>query len=164
MTARWEQKRYLTIDAETGEVMEGAMVSVGRKVRWREDYFMTFQDKIEELSEDEELTGRTWRVLAALLGKLGWENWLHISQADLAKKLNMHRPDVSRAMKILVEKGVIIRGPKMGRSHAYKLNSNFGFKGKLTDLTAYRMREKSHLSVVSEGDDPNQMPLPLFDK
>ena len=60
-----------------------------------EDYFMTFQDKIEELSEDEELTGRTWRVLAALLGKLGWENWLHISQADLAKKLNMHRPDVS---------------------------------------------------------------------
>ena len=41
---------------------------------------------------------------------------------------------------------------------------NFGFKGKLTDLTAYRMREKSHLSVVSEGDDPNQMPLPLFDK
>lgn len=164
MTTRWEQKRYLTIDAETGEVMEGAMVSVGRKVRWREDYFMTFQDKIEELSEDEELTGRTWRVLAALLGKLGWENWLHISQADLAKKLNMHRPDVSRAMKLLVEKGVIIRGPKMGRSHAYKLNSNFGFKGKLTDLTAYRMREKSHLSVVSEGDDPNQMPLPLFDK
>lgn len=161
---KWEQKRYGTIDLETGEVTDGALVAVGRRVRWKEDYLMTFQDKIEELSEDEELQGQTWRVLAALLGRLGWENWLHISQADICRKLKMDKADVSKAMKQLREKGVIIRGPKMGRSYAYKLNSNFGFKGKLTDLSAYRMKERAHLSVVGndkpdEPTDPRQTNL-----
>jgi len=159
---KWTQGRYGTIDLETGELMDGALVAVGRRVRWKEDYLMTFQDKIEELARDEDLSGRTWRVLAGLLGKLGWENWLHVSQADLAKELNLDRGNVSREIKTLVSKGVIIRGPKMGRSHSYKLNSNYGFKGKLTDLSAYRMKERNHLHVVKDGEelpDPNQPTL-----
>ena len=120
---------------------------------------MAFQDKLEELAKDEEINGRAWRVLAALLSRLGWENWLHVSQASLAKELNLDRGNLSREMTLLVKKGVIIKGPKVGRSHSYKLNSNYGFKGKLTDLTDYRRRERSHLRVVQDDEDPNQMGL-----
>ena len=50
-----------------------------------DDKLVIFQSKIQELARDEDLSGRTWRVLASLLGKLDWENWLEINQTNLAK-------------------------------------------------------------------------------
>jgi len=165
MTRKWEQKRLGTINLETGEIEEGVSVVVGRRIRWRENYFMTFQDKLEEMSQDAELAGYPLRVMMALMARLGWDNWLHVNQTEMAKRLEMDRANVSRAIKLLTDKGLIIKGPKMGRSHAYKLNSNYGFKGKLEDLTAYRQKEKRHLSLVKdEGHGSCEETMGLFEQ
>jgi len=53
----------------------------------------------------------------------------------------MHQPDVSKAMKVLEKKEIILRGPKVGRSYAFRLNPYFGWKGKVKNLEDYRNRE-----------------------
>jgi DNA-binding MarR family transcriptional regulator len=92
-----------------------------------DDKLVIFQSKIQELARDEDLSGRTWRVLASLLGKLDWENWLEINQTNLAKELDIDRCSISTEIRKLVSKGIVIRGPRMTRSYYYKLNINYSF-------------------------------------
>lgn len=149
-------KRYGTVDLETGEIVDGTMVVVGRRVRWKECYLMTFQDKLEELSLDSDFTGTNLRVMMNLMSRLGWENWLHINQTDIARRMGVNRVEVSKTVNLLIRKGVIIRGPKIGRCYSYKLNSSYGFKGKLHDLEEYRRRESQHLQLVADNPEAAQ--------
>lgn len=48
-----------------------------------------------------------------------------VSHADLANKLKLTRPSVSQTMKRLCEIGFLVRGPKIGVSHHYKINPVF---------------------------------------
>jgi hypothetical protein len=41
-------------------------------------------------------------------------------------------------MKVLETKEIILRGPKVGRSYAFMLNPEFGWKGKVKNLDEYR--------------------------
>ena len=56
----------------------------------------------------------------------------------------MKRPNVSRAIKLLEQKEIIIRGPKVGRSHAFMLNPEFGWKGKVKNLEDYRRKKEDN--------------------
>lgn len=94
------------------------------------------------------------RVLDILLARLDFENWVHLPQAEIATMLNMQRSHVSRAMRDLEKVGVILRGPKVGRSITYRINPNFGWKGSVKNHNAAlnedlkeRMRERG-MSVV----------------
>ncbi|CCQ70206.1 RepA [Crocosphaera watsonii WH 0402] len=40
-------------------------------------------------------------------------------------------------MKVLEQKGIILRGPKVGRSYAFMLNPEFGWKGDVANLNEY---------------------------
>ena len=165
MARNWEQQKLATIDLETGEIQEGVSVVVGRRIKWKENFCMTFQDKLEEMSQDKELAGVPLRVLLALTSRVGWDNWLHVNQSEIAKTLDVRTAGVSESITSLVDKGIIIQGQKMGRCHAYKLNSNYGYKGKLQDLTAYRQKEKRHLSLVkNEGQDACEETMGLFEQ
>lgn len=48
-----------------------------------------------------------------------------VSHADLADELKITRTSVSQIMKRLCEKGFLVRGPKFGVSHHYKINPVF---------------------------------------
>ena len=52
-----------------------------------------------------------------------------MTQADIGKRLNLAQPHVSRAMKVLVEKKILLEGPRKGRCHTYRLNYAIGYKG-----------------------------------
>jgi hypothetical protein len=43
---------------------------------------------------------------------------------------------------LLVDKEILLKGPKMGRSYAYRLNPDFGWKGRVTHLDEYRQKRK----------------------
>lgn len=45
-----------------------------------------------------------------------------VSKAELNTRLSLSEPQINRAMKRLCELGVLMRGPKVGVSHHYKLN------------------------------------------
>ena len=75
------------------------------------------------------LTGETYSVLLHLMSKLSFDNWINVTQAEIGNSLGLARPNVSRAMKVLVEKKIILEGPRKGRCHTYRLNYAIGYKG-----------------------------------
>lgn len=86
------------------------------------------------------LTGTDFKVLMKLLGQLDFDNLIQIEQAEIARQLGMHRPDVNKSIKRLVELGSLLEGPRIGRSRTYRLNPDYGWKGSA----------KSHIKAVSD--------------
>ncbi|PHM49104.1 helix-turn-helix domain-containing protein [Xenorhabdus sp. KK7.4] len=75
-----------------------------------------------------ELNHEQTKVLMILLADLDYENYIQVAQIDVANALKMQKTNVSRAVKNLIEFGVILEGPKIGRSKTYRLNPQFGWK------------------------------------
>ena len=78
-----------------------------------------------------DMTGETMKVLMYLFGKLDFENFIQQTQIDVAEGLGMRKQNVNRAMQILTAKQIVLEGPKVGRSKCYRLNPNYGWKGKV---------------------------------
>jgi len=95
-----------------------------------------------------ELNHDQMRVLMALLADLDYENYIQVAQMDIAEALNMQKTNVSRAVKNLLEFGIVIEGPKIGRSKTYRLNPQFGWKGTVTN---HKKALKNGLSVINGG-------------
>ena len=136
------------VDTNTGEVLRGCMVYIPYRPRHTERFFMAFQDGLIEIAKDGELTGADFRVLLHLFGQLSFENYLHISQKDIAEALGMQPSHVSRAMKLLIAKGIILDGPKVGRMKSYRLSPDLGWKGRVTNLEKHR---QDRLKVIPGG-------------
>ena len=133
------KRRLGSIDLETGEVMMGVPVWVGAKSSpYGSRWFMANQEALLAIARDKELTAEPYRVLMVLFGKLDFENWIHIAQNEIAETLCMQRSHVSRIIKLLEHKGILLRGPKIGRSHSYRLNPHYGGKGKVTSSIEQR--------------------------
>ena len=116
---------------------------------------MAFQDSFEEIAKDPDMTGENYRVLFYLYSKLDFENFIQQTQKDIAEGLGMRKENVSRAMKLLTEKQIILEGPKTGRIKCYQLNPDYGWKGKIKNLKSYRdtLREKrrENLQLIEGG-------------
>ena len=130
------------VDKYTGEEY-GFPVIVGRKRNpYIKGWVMNSQEAMVALAKDKDIKGETHRVLWFIGGILDFENWVQLSITEIANELDLKQPHVSRAMKVLEEKEIIIRGPKVGRSYAFMLNPNFGWKGKVKNLDNYRKQKE----------------------
>jgi biotin operon repressor len=128
----WKRRRVRQVDAITGEVLEGFVVSVLPKRRngflngWvamSNEAHLIFAARRKDFGED------GFGVMFFLLTKLDYENNLLINQAEVARSLGMYRQNVQRVVKRLISIGVLLEGPKAGQSRTYRLNPNFGWKG-----------------------------------
>jgi predicted transcriptional regulator len=123
-----------TVNEKTGEKKEGFFVYVAYpkpKItgnRW----MMTFQDSLIEIAKDKEFTSPAKTILFFLMGSLDFENYIHLRQTDIVKELEMQKSHVSTAMKLLVDKGIILK-VKEGRTAGYKLNPQYGWKGQVSN-------------------------------
>jgi DNA-binding Lrp family transcriptional regulator len=130
------------VDKYSGEEF-GFPVLIGRKRNpYGNGWVMNSQEAMLSLAKDKDITGETHRVLWFIGGILDFENWVQIPITEIAQELNLKRPNVSRAMKMLEEKEIILRGPKVGRSYAFMLNPEFGWKGKVKNLDDYRKEKE----------------------
>ena len=102
-------------------------------------WIMTFQDSLKLIATDKDMTGQTLKVMLLLMSGLEFENYIAIKQVAIARELGMHKVDVSKAMKLLVEKGIILK-VKEGSTTGYKLNPNYGWKGRVSNLEAEKRR------------------------
>ena len=144
------QKRVDQINRDTGEIMEGRMVWIPYRPKITERWFMAFQDSLIEIAKDPDLTGETMKVLFYLFGKLDFENFIQQSQQEIAEGLGMHKQHISRAIRLLTSKQIIFEGPKVGRSKCYRLNPNYGWKGKVKSLQEAR---REQLTVIQGGKE-----------
>jgi DNA-binding MarR family transcriptional regulator len=62
------------------------------------------------------------RVLLKLLKQLDYKNLTLIQQKQLAEELEMQKQNVNRAIKRLIQLGIVLKGPRIGKSCSYKLN------------------------------------------
>lgn len=116
---------------------------------------MANQDALTLMAQDKDLTLEPKNVLLYLFGRLDFENFIQVPQTEIAKDLGMQKPNVTRAISLLVDKNILVKGPKVGRSSCYRLNPNYGWKGKIHHLK--RNQKTGSLEVVGGTDyrDPN---------
>ncbi|MDD5503100.1 MAG: winged helix-turn-helix domain-containing protein [Candidatus Thermoplasmatota archaeon] len=130
-----------TVNQKTGEKKDGYFVYIAYpkpKItgnRW----IMTFQDSLEIIATDKDMTGQTLKVMLLLMGNLEFENYITIRQVAIAKKLEMDKSVVSKAMRLLVDKGIILK-VKEGTTTGYKLNPHYGWKGKVSNMEIEKKR------------------------
>lgn len=130
------------VDKYTGEEF-GFPVIVGRKRNpYGKGWVMNSQEAMVSVAKDKDIKGETHRVLWFIGGILDFENWVQLSVTEIAQELDLKQPAVSRAIKVLEDKQIILRGPKVGRSYAFMLNPNFGWKGKVKNLDDYRQERE----------------------
>lgn len=137
------RRRVASVDQDTGEVLDGVLVYCGVKFNpYAKGWVMNSQEALELLASDEDLTKESLRILMFLMSRLDFENWIQISQTEISEKLNIKKPNVSNAVSLLVAKQIILRGDKLGRSYAFRLNPHFGWKGKVKNLNEYRQEQE----------------------
>ena len=133
------------INPVTGEVeRQYAVVPIFKK-KLKEGFFMAIQEGFLHLAQLD-LTGEQLRVLLYIMGKLDFENYICLTQKSVSEALNLHKSNVSKAFKVLVEKGIIHEGPKVGRIKTYRLDPSFGYKGR------YKNYEKVKKAIQKAKD------------
>ena len=139
-------KRLQQIDSETGEIIDGfvAYVVPKRKNGFGQGWLAMAQNGAEILAQSN-LSGNDFKVLMKLLSVLDYENLIQVSQAEIARELNMHRQHVQRSIKRLLDLGILPEGVKIGISRSYRLNPNFGWKG---SAKGHREALTDHLKLV----------------
>lgn len=167
-------RRLGTIDLDTGEMVEGVNVwcPTGKKngfqllYGWR--YCIMAQDAMTMIASDPDITGETLRVFIYMAGRLDFENYIRIQQIEIAEALRMQKPNVSRAVKMLERKNILLRGPKVGQSYSWRMNPNFGYKGdprgkvyKVGDKLVFKVYEGGKAEKQSDQTELNQADLEL---
>ena len=135
------RRRLGMVDLDTGELLQGVSVAVPKPRRkHRERFMLLFQDTLCELAQDRKLRGESYRVLMVLLAELDYDNFLSISQREIGERLQMHQQSVARALQQLLERGVVIAGPKVHGQRTYRLGDKLGWKGSAVSLDEHRRR------------------------
>lgn len=149
-------KNVVSVDKDTGEKIEGVIVICGLKRNpYAKGWIMNSQEALKLLATNEELTGENYKVLLYLLAILDFENWIQISQKEIANDLNMQKQRISRSIKKLEQKEIILRGEKIGRSFLFRLNPFYGWKGKVKTLEEYK-REKEKERIENLKNKTNE--------
>ena len=150
-------------DNRTGELLDGVLVYCGVKYNpYGGGWIMNSQEALAIVARDKEMTKDALRIFIEVCSKLNFHNWIQVSQIEIAQELEIHKVNVSKAIKLLVCKGILLQGPKVGRSFAYRLNPDYGWKGKVKNLNEYRKEieerekenlRKNHLKSYQDNDN-----------
>ena len=125
-------ERYLTlVDKDTGEVKGHFPIkSKGLGTGW----IGLYQEASINLAKAN-LPNEQYRVIFYLLGRLDFENYLRISQKQMSQDLGMKQPAISRALKALEDRYIIMEGPRAGLNKTYHLNPYIAHKGQEREKT-----------------------------
>ena len=124
------EKRVSSVDMDTGEILDYSLVAMQHKIPngFAAGWIAMAQGAMEMLAASD-LRGDDLRVLLLLMARLDFENLIQLEQTLIAEKLGLHKQNVNRSIKRLVDIGCLLEGPKIGRSRTYRLNPNYGWKG-----------------------------------
>lgn len=156
------------VDPRTGRTLEGEGVEgipvegrVRRKRRWTNEFFLGVQNGIARLAVHEDLTHDARRVFLFMASRVEWDNYIGISQKEIAEGLGISRPRVSRAVKLLVETRFIspkvrnrdadqFQAVKKGRAVVYELSGDVVWKGTIDQQLKFQRRWQADVKRWAE--------------
>lgn len=112
------------------------------------------------LAVDKDLSGTDFRVLLAIIGNLGYENLLNISQQELEKQLSVSQANISKSIKKLISKGYLQVVDTIGRRNIYMINPNVVFRSRAKNLRDLR-RAWDSASIPNTHSSPIDIDLDL---
>jgi hypothetical protein len=77
------------------------------------------------------MTETDFRVRDYLLSEVGIGNYVHISQTEAAKYLQIAQSHISASINKLIQLGIVIAGPSKGKFKTYQINPALAFAGSL---------------------------------
>lgn len=129
------RRRYDVVDQATGEVLEGVLpLMIRPKASRVKPFFLVVQEGLERIALDDELTHDARRVILLMMANLDYQNGITVSQQRVSSALAMHKSRVSRAVRILLSRGMLERDGRQGRHARYRLPPSMGWKGKLAAI------------------------------
>ena len=147
------QTRVVQVDEASGELLQGGQLAVifpKRKNGFQVGGWVAMSQIALEAVVRANMGDQVNRTFLMIISVLDFENYVSISQSDIALKLGMKPSNVSTAFKRLVDEGVLIPGPRVGRVGTYRLNPSYGWKGSAkghNEALQERMKARG-LSVV----------------
>ena len=93
-------------------------------------YARVFLDEMIALGLDKELSGNDLRILLAIIGNIGYDNKINISQQDLGNQLDIHQVSISKSLKKLLSKGYLQIVDTIGRQNIYQFNPHIAFRSR----------------------------------
>jgi DNA-binding MarR family transcriptional regulator len=81
---------------------------------------------LRRLLTESELDGVDLRVFLYLFTCLDFKEYTLVEQREIASVLGRRREHISRSIRKLKEKEIIVEAPKIGRSSSYALNPKYG--------------------------------------
>ncbi len=109
------------------------MIGIRSRIKFK-NWVMLYQLASEDLAKDKRIGGAEYRVLHFLLSRMGYEGSVQISQRDIGEVIDMKQPSIARAMKVLMEVGVIRSEGKPGQTATHMLNPYYGSRGKASNV------------------------------
>jgi hypothetical protein len=109
------------------------VIGVRSRIKFK-NWVMLYQLASEDLAKDKRIGGAEYRVLHFLLSRMGYEGSVQISQRDIGEVIDMKQPSIARAMKVLMEVGVLRSEGKPGQTATYVLNPYYGSRGKASNV------------------------------
>lgn len=139
------------VDPATGQEEGEIPVLTHQSVSLRDKWMFSHVKGNLRLAK-EGLSGRDYDVLMVYEAYLKYDNehdnYVQITQQEIADYLEIPERSVRRSTKKLLEKKILVEGPRIGRNKTYMLNAFFGWKGKITEKY-YRIYE-SHSRILDE--------------
>jgi hypothetical protein len=147
-------------DTETGEVIEepGLVIWVPKKIKspYGSEWMQINQEATALMAADEDLDGVDLKVFLYLYSRLDFENYIRVPQVEIAEALHKRQQHVSRSIKKLEKKGILIPAPKIGRSSIWRLNAKYGWKGKVINLKEHLDQAKLKTSDEAKRQTASQ--------
>lgn len=141
-------KTVEVLDLETGEVKTTDLDEIEPKRRngfTRGWTAMSLTASKQLASSDLGLS--EYRVFHLMIAHMDYENWVRISQTELAEELGMGRANFSRSLNRLVREGFIVKGPKQGRSPTYRISPECAWRGAADKHKGVLSRDKKVRSL-----------------
>ena len=140
------------IDADTGEAYDFVAVPRSQSRHWnRGGFFMGMLEATGAIADDPSLTDGDRTVFLKLLSRLDFENYLHVNVSELAEEMGRTRVGVSKSMKHLEDRGILHRGPRVGRSYSYRLDPFVAWRGKADARARVEREIRDRQWTVHEG-------------
>lgn len=108
-----------------------------------------------EQAESNKMTLSDYRVRDFLLGTIGIGNYVFVNQREVSRRLNLNKKTVNESIKHLIGMGILLPGPKSGRSNTYMLNPAFCFNGSLNNGISARKQiiKQERAKIINFNSD-----------